>query len=222
MPTPRIITAPLLVTVVLTALLLALTAPATTAQQAAQQGVPPSATASARAGHSCNLDDAEHLRVKRWVTLDSHSYAITHADRVRLERGTSFDRTRTVSFTKKVSTRIEGSAEVHTEAGAFFAKASVTVKASVAHQRESTTTESVSDTFHVPARRHAHRYVFYQGVDYFKMHWHRLQCRLPHGELKKGRLRTYSRATFSGVVQCPHTRYRSGSEPYSAALAGGC
>ncbi|GAA4704572.1 hypothetical protein [Nocardioides conyzicola] len=183
---------------------------------------PVATSSSARGSHSCSTKDAEDLRVKRWVTLDSHTYAITHADRVRLDPGASFDRTRSVSFVKKVSTKLEGGAEVHSEAGAFFAKASVTVKASVAHLRESTTTTTVSDTFHIPARSRAQRFVFYEGVDYFRMHWHRLQCRFPHGELRSGRLKTFTRATFSGVARCSHSRYRSGSEAYAATLAGGC
>jgi hypothetical protein len=183
---------------------------------------PAATSASARATHSCSREDADKLRVKRWVTLDSHKYAITHADRVRLDPGASFDRTRSVSFVDKVSTNIEGGAEIHSEAGAFFAKASVTVKASVAHLHESTTTRSVSDTFHIPARKRAHRYVFYEGVDFFRMHWHRLQCRMPHGELKSGKLKTYTRATFSGVARCSHGHYKRGSEAYAATLAGGC
>lgn len=176
----------------------------------------------AAASHSCTFQDAEHLRVKRWVTLKSHKYAITHADRVRLEAGASFKRTRSVTFTKQWKASISGSVEAHTEAGAFFAKASVTVKASVSGEKGETETTSVSDEFIVPARKHATKFVFYMGNDYFKMRWHRLQCRLPHGELKSGKLNTFALAKFSGVVRCPHSRYRPGSEAYVASLAGGC
>jgi hypothetical protein len=109
------------------------------------------------------------------------------------------------------------------EANTFFAKASAEVSVNVAGDNEHTTSQSVTDHYTIPAKPYARNFVFYDGVKYFNLTWHRRHCGLPYGSITKtGDLRTYNRAEFGGNVLCPHSRYKRGSEPYVASIAGGC
>ncbi len=178
---------------------------------------------AATASRQCTVQDSQNGVTHRWVTLDHKKNVITHAVKRRIEKNTRFDRSVTKTTTTVVRAEMTASSTVKAEAGAFFAKASAELSVSVAVGGEHTSSQSVSDHYTIPAKRHARNFVFYDGVKFFDMTWHRRHCGLPYGSITKhGDLKTYNRAEFGGSVLCPHSRYKRGSEPYTAALAGGC
>jgi hypothetical protein len=173
--------------------------------------------------HQCSFQDSQNGKTYRWVTLDHKRNVITHAVKRRVEKGTIFDRSVTKSTTTVVRASVSAGVRSSAEANTFFAKASIELSVNVASDHEHTTSQSVTDHYTIPAKPHARNFVFYDGVKYFNLTWHRRHCGLPYGSItRSGDLRTYNRAEFGGNVLCPHSRYKRGSEPYVATIAGGC
>jgi hypothetical protein len=186
--------------------------------------VAPTTPAQATTGemHMCTHDEINNGKVMRSITLEHRNFEMTHAERKRIPRGVSFDHSVTMAKVTVLKASFSATATVKADAGAFFAKASVEASATVGGEGSRTTSQSVTDTFHVPKAKRQRVYVFYAGNDYFRMRAHKRMCNRQGQQDYYGRLKTFNKVVETGAVLCPHSRYRQGSINYQVTLGAGC
>ena len=184
--------------------------------------IAPAAQATTGEMHMCTHDEINNGKVMRAITLKHRNFEMTHAERKRIPKGVDFDHSVTMTKMTVLKATISATATVKADAGAFFAKASVEASATVGGEGSHTTTESVTDTFHVPRAKRQRVFVFYAGNDYFAMRAHKRMCNRQGQQDYYGTLKTFNKVVETGAVLCPHTRYQQGTIPYQVTLGAGC
>jgi hypothetical protein len=186
--------------------------------------VGPVAPAGATTGemHVCTTDEIRNGKVMRAITLKRKAFSMTHAERKRIPRRTTFSQSVTMAKQRVVEASIKATATVKADAGVFFAKASVEAGIEVAGRYQETTSTSVTETFTIHPSKKRRLFVFYSGVDTFGFRVHKRVCNMGGQKDYFGRLGSFNEIRETGAVRCPHTRYKKGSIPYQVTLGAGC
>lgn len=184
-------------------------------------GSPPAAATTGEM-HTCTTPEIRNGKVMRTITLKHQAFAMTHAERKRIPKGTTFQQAVTMSKQRVVEASIKATATVKADAGAFFAKASVEAGIEVAGRFAQTTSTSVTETFTIHPSKKRRLYVFYSGVDTFAFRVHKRVCNMGGQKDYQGKLSSFNEIRETGAVRCPHTRYKKGSIPYQVTLGAGC
>lgn len=172
--------------------------------------------------HRCTTGEIRDGKVMRAITLKRKAFSMTHAERKRVPKGTTFSQSVTMSKQRVIEASIKATATVKADAGAFFAKASVEAGIEVAGRYQSTTSTSVTETFTIHPSKKRRVFVFYSGVDTFAFKVHKRVCNLGGQKDYYGKLGSFNEIRETGAVRCPHSRYKKGSIPYQVTLGAGC
>lgn len=158
------------------------------------------------------------------VKLQKVPFVVTHAERVRLDRGAAATITNTVDKSWEVEATATGAVKVSGGADWKIAKLDAEVSVSLALRGQFTKRTSVTHDFSAPKRKKRALWVFYHGYDVPKGRWHWISCsRAPGvGVEKWGRVWSWNKVPEWGVIRCKRSLYRTGSIPYQVTTQAGC
>lgn len=179
-------------------------------------------SATRSAARPCLMSEMEKGKVLRFVSTSNRKFLLTHAVLRRVARGTTFSRAVTLSNVRTLKSSISGTATVKAEGGIWAAKVSAEVSATVAKDKSSTTSSSITESYTIPATSKDRVFVFYSGRTTYRMSLLRRYCHHGGQTDTRGTFNTYRTVDDSGNVLCPRSRYGKNTIRYQIALQGGC
>lgn len=182
----------------------------------------PAAQAATGAMHHCTTDEINNGKVMRQIRLKHKRFGLTHARIKLIPAGVSFSQKVTLKKIDMLEASLKASASIKSEAGAWFAKASVEASVEVAGRYQHTSETSITETYTIPKASHDRSFAFFDGHESFTFGAHRRTCSRAGERDSYGTLKSFGLVDVSGAVRCPHSRYRSGTLKYTIALHSGC
>jgi hypothetical protein len=172
--------------------------------------------------HTCTTPEIVNGKVMRRITLEHKKFALTHARLRLVPGGVGFSRSVTMKQIDVLEASIKASASIKSEAGAWFAKASVEASVEVAGRYQHTKETDVTEKYTITKAKRDRTFAFFEGNEFFTFKAHRRTCSRAGQHDSFGTLKSFGLVDVSGAVRCPHARYKAGSLRYQIALHSGC